>query len=162
MVLPIIGALAAALVYLCRTPWRAAGVICAGTGTRLSLGLVVAWGAMGLRAEDGPQVVALLWILAIPIFELLRRCGVVVVNRIKAGSGRLVYARRTATVPSPSVILVSTLAAGSLGILLEYLQLPSAWSIHALVAVMLTYWISAVVMQPWARPDQAHVVNLPR
>jgi hypothetical protein len=160
--LPIIGALAGALVYLCRTPWRAAGVISAGSGTRLSLGLVVAWGAMCQRADDGPHVVALLWILAIPVFELLRRCGVVVVNRIKAGSGRPTSVRRTTTVHSPAVILTSTVAAGSLGILLEYLQLPSAWSIHALVAVMLTYWVSAAVMQPLARPDPGQVVELPR
>ena len=160
--LPTIGALSAALIYLCRTPWRAGGVICAGSGTRLSLGLVVAWGAVALRAEDGPHVVALLWILAVPIFELLRRCGSVALNRIRMVVGRPACVRRAATLHSPSTILALTIAAGSLGILLAHLQVAIAWSIHALVAAMLTYWISAAVMQPWAKPARGRVAGVPR
>jgi hypothetical protein len=160
--LPIIGALAAALIYLCRTPWRPAGVISAGSGTRLSLGLVVAWGAMSLRTEEGPHVVALLWILGIPIFELLRRCALLALHRIRAGVSGRPYARRMAIAPSPSVVLACTAVAGSAGILFEHLPVASGWSIHALVAVMLTYWIFAAVMQPWSRAEQDHVVDVPR
>jgi hypothetical protein len=160
--LPIIGALAAALIYLCRTPWRSAGVICAGSGTRLSLGLVVAWGAMTLRTEEGPHVVALLWILSVPIFELLRRVAIVAVHRIRAGWSGRPYARRMAAGLSPSAILACTIVTGSAGILFEHLPIASAWSILTLVAVMLTYWIVAAMMQPWARPQQDRVVDVPR
>lgn len=160
--LPIIGALAAALIYLCRTPWRSAGVISAGSGTRLSLGLVVAWGAMSLRTEEGPHVVALLWILGIPIFELLRRCALVAVHHIRAAVSGRPHARRMPVGPSPSAIFFCTALAGGAGIAFEHLPPASAWSIHALVAVMLTYWISAAIMQPWGRSGQDHVVDVPR
>jgi hypothetical protein len=107
-------------------------------------------------------VEALLWILAVPIFELLRRCAIVAVHRLRAGWSGQPYARRMGGGPSPSVILACTAAAGSVGIGFEHLPLASTWSIHALVAVMLTYWIAAAVMQPWFKTEPDHVVDVPR
>lgn len=73
--LPVIGALLGCLVYLSSMPWRPQAGIAIGVGGLLALGFVVAWGSLRLgsiTAEVRGGTTALLWLVAVPLFELVR------------------------------------------------------------------------------------------
>ncbi len=167
LALPTMGALMAALVYLCRTPWRAAGVITAGTGTRLCLGLLVAWGALRLRGDLEivyERDAVLLWILAVPVFEIVRRCSVAIIDAVVRSmadgvtsgvAGGIVpsvpvspeYQRVVMPSASPLVIVGATLAAGLVGLVLAHLQVSYRFSVFGLLPAMLIYLSAPMLVQ---------------
>lgn len=73
--MPAVGALAACLIYVGRMPWRAKPAVLVGMGGQMAVGLLVAWGALrlGARSAGGAgATTALLWLVAVPNFELAR------------------------------------------------------------------------------------------
>lgn len=172
--LPVIGALAAALVYLSPARWRAAPVITAGTGTRLCLGLVVAWGVLAVRSSHGEAgSAALIWILVVPLFELLRRLATLAMRRARrltdASSASDHPARlplapasaRTFAFP-PFAVLVATLASGATAIVLAQVPVPAYLSLAAIPAVLLVYWFVPKSLHSPAKPEHARMVDVPR
>jgi len=130
---PTMGALMAVLIYLCRTPWRAKAIISIGAVTRVSLGLLVAWGALVVggalaRAHDPMPVI---WILAVPVFELVYRCLV----------ARSPYAE---SLPPhvPVSILVSCVMAGGIGVVVWHWRMAGIWSEVALLPAMFAYLLA--------------------
>jgi hypothetical protein len=151
--LPTIGALMAALIYLCRTPWRATPNISVGIATRVFVGLLVAWGALMIGAAPWAQAertAALLWILAVPLFELL--------HRYLAAS-----IRRPGLLPkhSPASILIFALAAGGVGIALWHMHVAAASLQLALLPALLIYVAAPKLMLPWKRHREPAVVDAP-
>ncbi|MDO4681347.1 MAG: hypothetical protein Q4B17_00965 [Lautropia sp.] len=72
---PVIGALMGCLIYLSSMPWRPQAGIAIGAGGLLALGLLVSWGILRLgsiTAEVLGGTTALLWLVAVPILELMR------------------------------------------------------------------------------------------
>lgn len=73
--MPAVGAILACLIYVARMPWRAKPAVLVGLGSHMALGLLVAWGALrlGARSAGGAgATTALLWLTAVPLFELVR------------------------------------------------------------------------------------------
>lgn len=72
---PVIGALMGCLIYLSSMPWRPQAGIAIGAGGLLALGLLVSWGILRLgsiTAEVRGGTTALLWLVAVPVLELMR------------------------------------------------------------------------------------------
>lgn len=72
---PVMGALMGCLIYLSSMPWRPKAGIAIGSGGLLALGLLVSWGILRLgsiTAEVRGGTTALLWLVAVPVLELIR------------------------------------------------------------------------------------------
>lgn len=72
---PVMGALMGCLIYLSSMPWRPQAGIAIGAGGLLGLGLLVSWGILRLgsiTAEVRGGTTALLWLVAVPVLELVR------------------------------------------------------------------------------------------
>ena len=161
--LPTIGALIGALIYLCRMPWRAEAEVFTGVVTRLCLGLVVIWGAVGLGVgpgADNERTAALAWILAAPVFELLRRFAVAALMGLLPDDGvaRDGYALATAG-HSPTSIGIFALMLGGTGIVLWHLQVPAFWSALALVPAFMVYLIAPLLLPSWASSHPSSMVD---
>ncbi|MGE0315995.1 MAG: hypothetical protein AB7P21_30640 [Lautropia sp.] len=72
--LPAVGSLVAALIYQLPMPWRRQALVATGIGGSLALGLLIAWGVLRLgpaTARSYGGMSALLWLIAVPLFELV-------------------------------------------------------------------------------------------
>ena len=161
--LPTIGALIGALIYLCRMPWRTEAEVSTGVVTRLCLGLVVTWGAVGLGigpGADNERTAALSWILAAPVFELLRRYAVAALTGIFPDDGvaRDRYAAANAG-HSPASIGIFALMLGGIGIVLWHLQVPGVWSVLALAPAFMVYSIAPLLLPSLASSHPSSMVD---
>ena len=156
--LPVIGALMGALIYLCRMPWRRHSAIASDVATLLCLGLVLAWGALrlglvpeapGTGATNG-RTGAILWVLAVPVFELLRRCAAAYLQGTAA---------ETSAGQSPASMCIFTLILGGVGILLWRLRVPEHWTLLALILAFLVYALAPVFMPYWSKTRRSEMAD---
>lgn len=83
--IPVAGALIGCLIYLSSMPWRRQAGVAIGVGGLLSLGLLLSWGVLRLgsiTAEVRGGTTALLWLVAVPVFELLRSWSLRLTGRL--------------------------------------------------------------------------------
>jgi hypothetical protein len=147
---PAIGVLAGAMLYLSRMPWRAQAEVSLGTGACLSLGLLVAWagGRIGVDESHG-SMLAVMWILCVPIFEAVRlniealRTGILHSVSSDSITG-LLQTRR-----SPTFLVLLVLLFGAVGISLERLQVPAAWSLIGLLSCFALYLVAPILFSFW-------------
>lgn len=159
--LPVIGAQMGALIYLSRTPWRHHAAISSDVATLLCLGLVLAWGAVRLGlVPEAPstgaingRTGAILWVLAVPVFELLCRCAAAYLP----GTGA-----QTRAAPSTASMCIFALIFGGLGILLWRLRVPEPWTLLALVLAFMVYALAPVLMLYWSKTRRSEMADARR
>ena len=148
--MPAVGALAACLIYVGRTPWRADPAVLVGMGGQMALGLLVAWGALRLGARSAGGVgatTALLWLVAVPNFELARSllawCTRHFVGDPSAGEPavRRSALRRFAIEGGYSTVSTGAIACatGLTGLVLWRLNVPGYWVTLGLLPVFVLY-----------------------
>jgi hypothetical protein len=132
---PALGALAGAMLYLCRTPWRAKAEVSLGTGACLSLGSLVAWGASrtGLDGAGDGSLLAVMWILSLPVFAWVRQNIETLLTGGTHPAESASFARLLRTQQPPTFAMILVLLSGTIGISLERLQVPTIWSLIALL-----------------------------
>ncbi len=70
-ILIVLGGIAGFMLYNMRAPWRAKASVFLGDAGSLSLGLIIAWYAIHLSAEDARMIepIAVAWVIALPIWD---------------------------------------------------------------------------------------------
>ena len=142
--LPAVGSIAAALIYLSPMPWRRQALVATGIGGSLALGLLISWGVLRM----GPATVrhyggmsALLWLVAIPMFELVLDFWRFFHQRVGTGfdlPGRL-FNRAINRPHSLFYLCASSLVFGLAGIVLWRVELYGYWSTFGLVPAFLAW-----------------------
>ena len=161
--LPVIGALLGCLVYLSSMPWRTRPGVALGTGGLLALGFMISWGALRLgsiTAEVRGGTTALLWLVAVPVFEFVRESVGRLAGRMAAqrwlqqpgstGLRHLVQAVCNAHY-SPAALLSIQAALGLAGIGLCKLDTSGYFLTLALLALGVAYMLVPVYLT-WRRP----------
>jgi len=161
--LPVIGALLGCLVYLSSMPWRTRPGVALGTGGLLALGFMISWGALRLgsiTAEVRGGTTALLWLVAVPVFEFVRESVGRLAGRMaaqrwlqqpgSAGLRHLVQAVCHAHY-SPAALLSIQAALGLAGIGLCKLDTSGYFLTLALLALGVAYMLVPVYLT-WRRP----------
>ena len=161
--LPVIGALLGCLVYLSSMPWRTRPGVALGTGGLLALGFMISWGALRLgsiTAEVRGGTTALLWLVAVPVFEFVRESVGRLAGRMaaqrwlqqpgSAGLRHLVQAVCNAHY-SPAALLSIQAALGLAGIGLCKLDTSGYFLTLALLALGVAYMLVPVYLT-WRRP----------
>lgn len=142
--LPAVGSITAALIYLSPTPWRRQALVATGIGGSLALGLLISWGVLRM----GPATIrhyggmsALLWLIAIPVFELVLDFWRFWYARVGPGldfPGR-VFNRAVNRTHSLQYLCSSSLVFGLAGILLWRFELYGYWSTFGLVPAFIAW-----------------------
>ena len=159
--LPVIGALVGCLIYLSSMPWRAHPGIAVGAGGLLALGFMVSWGSLRLgsiTAEVRGGTTALLWLVAVPVFEFVREWLARGAARVAAlrwldGSPalrRLLQSVRTAHY-SPVALVGIQAVLGLAGIGLCKLEVSGYLLTLALCGVAVAYMVVPVLIS-WRHP----------
>lgn len=172
--LPAVGGLIGCLIYLSRMPWRPEAAISIGVGGKLALGLLTAWGALRLgaiTAEVRGGTTALLWLIAVPTFELIRshlgyRAGLIGASPRLSGPrwnwlGRILVAIPTSGY-SPVALAIIALLAGGVGIAMCAFGVSGYWMTLALGVFFALYLaIPAAGAVASARNDRVTPVARP-
>lgn len=156
--LPVIGALIGCLVYLSSMPWRAQPGIAIGAGGLLALGFLISWGILRLgsiTAEVRGGTTALLWLVAVPVFEFCRESMARVALSLSktslmqrpkaAGLKRLLLSLRTAHYSPLALVLAQTLL-GLAGLGLCMLGTSGYLLTLGLMAVAVVYMVLPVLV----------------
>lgn len=160
---PVAGATAAALIYVCRMPWRTHEAIATGTPTRVGLGLVVAWAAvhLGIGPESGaagfPTLVwAIVWVLVVPVCELARLACLALWRLVGSDRGSPA-GPGAAPAAASAAVLAAALAAGAIGVSLYGLRFSPEWVAVLLAPAVIGYLVVPLLIQSRrdAQPAQA-------
>ena len=143
--LPAIGAIAAALIYVSPTPWRKQALVATGIGGSLALGLLIAWGVLRMgpatvRHDGGMS--ALLWLIAIPLFELALDAWRYWYARVGPQYFDLpsrIFQRAVNRRHSLQYLCAMSIVYGLVGILLWRLEVLGYWSTFGLLPAFLIF-----------------------
>ncbi|MET0507010.1 MAG: hypothetical protein ABWZ78_02360 [Burkholderiaceae bacterium] len=160
-----VGTLLGSLIYVCRMPWRTAAIASCSVTARLIVGLVIAWAALAVSRDAHVSSIsvdtALIWLLAIPIFEFVGS-AIAALRLAPAQSAGLPPGTRVAPSgadPSSTRMLLSALLLGAIGIGLWQGDLSANWSVAAWFAALLAYVTRAWWYRAAARPEGGPTID---
>ncbi|MDO5056215.1 MAG: hypothetical protein Q4E06_02665 [Lautropia sp.] len=167
--LPVMGALLGCLVYLLSMPWRPQAGIAMGAGGLLALGFVVAWGILRLgsiTAEVRGGTTALLWLVAVPLFEFVREVlarladalsRTALLNRAR-GLRRVLQAIRAAQY-SPLALVLAQALLGAVGLGLCVLDTSGYLLTLALLGVAGVYMVLPVLVSAASQASNNRLIQ---
>lgn len=159
---PVMGALAGCLIYLSSMPWRRQAGIAVGAGGLLALGLLIAWGALRLgaiTAEVRGGTTALLWLVVVPVLELVRDWVQQLAARFASGRqlagarvGRTWLDAMCRTHYSAPALIAAQLVFGLMGLGLCYWQSSGYLMMLLLLPFAVAYMLLPMLVS-WANPS---------
>lgn len=174
--LPALGAILGSLTYVARLPWRARPAVLVGIGGHMALGLLVAWGVLrlGARSAGGTgATTALLWLVAVPFFELARGAIAWTLQRCLldplwgSWAGHAPALRRFVEGTGYSTASTCTFAIvfGLIGMGLWHLDVSGYWTTLGLLPAFALYLIGSTLVPygaSWSRGHAAVHPQVPR
>jgi len=138
------------LAFNMRFPWRRKAAVFMGDSGVTFIAFLIAWFAIQLSQVNTAIVkpMAVLWILALPIFDLLA----VSIFRMRRGRSLLVASRDhfhhvlhvagLSVKLSTFLLCLLSLSLGAIGIALNYWNVPEGWQFLGLLFVLMLYLVS--------------------
>lgn len=134
------------LIFNMRLPWQKHATIFLGDAGSTFIAFIIAWFAIDIGQNGGVvKPVVILWILALPVFDLLHVCIVRFVQRKSVLSPsldhlhHLLHRAGLDVAISTWALITLSFGLGATGVFLNYLQVPEGWQFSAWLVALGAY-----------------------